>query len=299
MKKSVKILIILNLITYISSFLFSFFYTYAKEDLVRHWGVLGVWTLSPLLFITITTFILATDNKEEYKIFKKEAIADWIIRFVSTCIVFREFNFKFLSYEYIVQQSIVVILLIINMILEFKMYKKAKAYIPAEKNDYDREKISEDEKQNIRNMGMATTTGLVSFLVFTGLGLSILESTHTYENVFPRVGSLVFSVGVFLWFLQKNYEKCKIFYLDKSLAKKVFKKDAIYTAVGFMICFFIEVLKLSSFMPQYKIYFSHYIIAILFLYPTIKTNRKMALRYRKVVKILGDNFELYLNCNDN
>lgn len=148
-------------------------------------------------------------------------------------------------------------------------------------------------------MGRATTTGLVSFLIFTGLGLSILESTHTYENVFSRVGSLVFSVGVFLWFLQKNYEKCKIFYLDKSLAKKVFKKDDIYAATGFMICFFIEVLKLRAFMLQTKIYFSHYIIAILFLYPTIKTNRKMALRYRKVVKILGDNFELYLNCNDN
>lgn len=150
MKKSIKILIILNLITYINTFLFWFVYTYAKEDLVRHWGVLGAWILSPLLFITITTFILATDNKEEYKIFKKEAIADWIIRFVSICIVFREFNFKFLSYEYIIQQSIVVILLIINMILELKMYNKAKAYIPVEKNDYDREKISEDEKQNIR-----------------------------------------------------------------------------------------------------------------------------------------------------
>ena len=168
MKKSVKILYFLNLLAYFNNFMFALTFVYAYETLKNNYTFLGIWALSPFLFMTLTSFIIATDNKEGYNIFKIEAIIDWIIRFVACCVAFHEFKFKFLSYEHIIQQCVILSLFVINIVLEFKMYKKAVNYVKAEKGNTIIEKISEDEKQNIRNMGKATTLGVISFFVFCG-----------------------------------------------------------------------------------------------------------------------------------
>jgi hypothetical protein len=41
------------------------------------------------------------------------------------------------------------------------------------------------------------------------------------------------------------------------------------------------------------IYSISVLIGMLSLYPTIRTNRRIAFRYKKAVKILGDGFEYY------
>ena len=40
------------------------------------------------------------------------------------------------------------------------------------------------------------------------------------------------------------------------------------------------------------------IFGLLLLYPTIRTDRKIGLRYTKVKNILDDNFYLYFNCKE-
>jgi hypothetical protein len=299
MKKSVKTLIILNLLTYINNFLFSFTYTYANETLRKNWLFFGIWFLSPYIFVTITSFIFATDNKEEYKTFKKEAVVDWIIRFISCCVVFQNFKFQFLSVEYIVQQGIVALLLIINILLEFRMYKKAGLYVPTQKDYSKIEKVSEAEKQNIRNIGKAATLGINSFLVYVLGSLSVFlclaPTKHVFNTLFSRLMALTVSVVIFLWFQQTNYKKCNLFYLDKELAKRIFIRDSIYATVGYVICFLAALNVLGT---ESKVTSIFPIISILFLYPTIQTNRKIGLRYKKIVEILGDNFELYFTCND-
>ncbi|MEG2290340.1 MAG: hypothetical protein RR891_00340 [Clostridium sp.] len=159
MKNSIKKVIIINLISYVSNFLFS--YTYSNKIIDSTMVILGVWSLTPYLILTVSRFIMATDNREEFKVFKKEALADWIVRAISCIIVFQEFKFGFMSREYIIQQAILSSLLLINVALEFKMYNKTKVYSSFEKNDKSKEKISEKEKQNIKNIGKASTLGLI------------------------------------------------------------------------------------------------------------------------------------------
>lgn len=292
MKKNIKILMLLNMINYISNFLFTFVFAYANKALKEHSVLLGIWGLTPYAILTVTSFILATDYKEEYKTFKKEAIFDWIIRAISCVVVFQEFTFSFLSLEYVIQQIILIVLLVINISLEYKMYQKLKKYVLIKKETNSIEKISEEEKQNIREIGQATTLGTVCFYIFCAVGISVPLTSEGVDDLYKLIAIIV-SFCSFVWFLYENYQKCNLFYLDKQLAKKTFIRDSIYASIGFILCF---ITALNLFKTTHIIHFYITFIGILCLYPTIRTNRKMGLRYKKIVKILGDNFELYFNC---
>ena len=295
-KKSIKLLIILNLITYANGFIFSLMYTYNNEKLTSEWAIYGIWVLSPYLFLTITSFILAIDNNKTYKIFYKEAIIDWILRFISCCIFFQQFDFKFLSWQYIVQQLIAIILLATNLLIEIIMYRKVMNHKLNFMNDSKgEEEVTEKEKKNIRNMGKATTIGLSSFFVFTAGGLSAPLIVQSLDNWISKYILLIFSIGLFVWYLNKNYDKCRLFYLDKRYAKEIFIRDSICASFGYAICFFTA---LNVFGSLNHVYSLAVIIGVIFLYPTIRTNRSMGIRYRKIVKILGDNFDLYFTCNE-
>ncbi|MCB2361430.1 hypothetical protein LGL00_20600, partial [Clostridium estertheticum] len=76
MKKAVKLLMLLNLMSYINNFAFAFIYSYNKIGVQSNVLLEVVWILSPFVFLIATSFILATDYKDEYKIFKTEAIID-------------------------------------------------------------------------------------------------------------------------------------------------------------------------------------------------------------------------------
>ncbi|MBU3180314.1 hypothetical protein [Clostridium psychrophilum] len=39
-------------------------------------------------------------------------------------------------------------------------------------------------------------------------------------------------------------------------------------------------------------------LIFLLLYPTIRTDRKIGLRYTEVKNIIGENFDLYFNCKE-
>lgn len=293
MKKAVKMLMGINLISYVNNFLFS--YAYSNKIINSTMIALGVWALTPYLLATISSFILATDNKEGFKIFKKEAIADWIIRIISYFVVFQQFNFGFMSREYTIQQVVVALLFVMNLILEFKMYNKAAAYIYDKKKNEDEEKVSEDEKQNIKNMGKATTMGVTSMIVVTCVSMSVSQTTHVGGSQGSRLIAFVTAIGCFIWFLKASYEKCQLFYLNKELAKRISIRDGFYATTGFIFCLLSA---LDVFGAENFIYSLSVFVGILSLYPTIQTSRKMGLRYKKIREVLGDNFYLYFNCKD-
>ena len=156
----------LNLLAYINSFVFSIFFTCLKDKLLSEWFIFGIWSLTPYVFIIITSFILVAYNKKGNKIIKKYAIADWIVRFISMCVVFQEWNFKFLSFEFVIEQIIILILFFINITLEIIMNKKLKSYPSIEKSKDPIEKISEEEKFRIRTIIKASAKGMRSFILF-------------------------------------------------------------------------------------------------------------------------------------
>lgn len=293
MKRLVKVLMGINFISYLNNFAFS--YAYSNKIIDNTMIALGVWALTPYLLATISSFILATDYKKEYRIFQQEAIADWIVRIISYFAVFQQFKFEFMSREYVIQQIIVALLFIVNLILEFKMYNKVVAYTYAKKENEDEEKISEDEKQNIKNMGKATTMGVTSMIVVSAISMSVPLITHGGASQGAKLIALVVAICGFIWFLKASYVKCQLFYLDKDLAKVISIRDGAYATIGFIFCLLSA---LEVFGSEYFIYNLSSLMGILSLYPTIQTSRKMGIRYKSIVKILGDNFYLYFNCKD-
>ncbi|MBU3092371.1 hypothetical protein KPL35_09795 [Clostridium sp. CF011] len=93
-----------------------------------------------------------------------------------------------------------------------------------------------------------------------------------------------------------NYKKCDLFYLDKSLAKRIFVRDALYASLGYIL---VLISAFGFFGIGTLLESAVILIGILLLYPTICTDRKIGLRYTKVKDILGENFYLYFNCKEN
>ena len=92
MKKSVKTLIILNLLTYINNFLFSFTYTYANETLRKNWLFFGIWFLSPYVLGSLSVFICLEPTKHVFNTLFSKLMA--LIVTVVIFLWFQQTNYK-------------------------------------------------------------------------------------------------------------------------------------------------------------------------------------------------------------
>ncbi|ALL11723.1 hypothetical protein BTXL6_10495 [Bacillus thuringiensis] len=283
MKKSIEFLILITVVIYINNFAFA--YVNGYKILI---GVSALWAISPFLFLTIASFILANDYKSDYSIVKKEARIDFVLKVISCIVAFYNYKFEIGSSEYIMRFVILAALFIGNIILEYKMYKIAKKYVPKVSDEV--KTISDQEKWNIKNYGRAATLGLGSFIFVVVGGMNIVYITNMNKYY-----SLI-SIFIFIIFLKMNYDKNCLFYQDKMVRKRIFLRDAFYAALGFgynlVVAF--DLIPYSEMIVNTAL-----IVGICFLYPTIVTNRKIALKQREVSKEIGDDFEYYYNDENN
>lgn len=107
MKRSVENLIIINLLNYINNF--AFLHVNALTDLTVF---SAMWVVSPLFFLTISSFILATDYKEDYQIFKAEAMIDYGLRVVAYAVAFINDDYGVFSFEYILRFAVLILSLL-------------------------------------------------------------------------------------------------------------------------------------------------------------------------------------------
>lgn len=268
MQNKIKYLIKLNIINYINNFLYSFVLSLKGVD-----GYLSLWSISPLIFLTLTSFILATDNKPEYKIFKKEALLDFIVRVIGCGVGFLNYRVKFLSYGFILRMSIIFLLMIINLFIEYRIYKKSKDYTLTEENK-NVNNISFNFTQSSLNKGKAATIGLITFYVYTASVLSMVLITPSIQNY------NIFTIPLFVIFICFNYLKLDLYFADKIAMMKRFYKDSFFALIGFLINFIVSfnVVDNNNSVKNLCV-----LIGVLTLYPTIKTNREIAKEYRKEV----------------
>lgn len=276
MKKPIKILFILNIISYLNNFLFSNIHTYNPKLLNNNFLLYGFWCLSPYILTFITSFILSSDTNPEYEVFKKEALIDWFLRILSYFLVFQEFNFKLLSKEHIYQQISLLSLFILSIFLEYRIYYKSKNCVHIEKNI---DVISEEEKINVGKIGQAVSTGMFSWILFIVISISV-PSTSSQLEPSVNIVTLIASAIAFLAYIYNDYNKCNLFYLDKPYGNKVFKKNAIYVSIGFLICF-TSSLNIIAISENYKNFISF--IGLLLSMPSMLNTRKMALRYKMIL----------------
>lgn len=153
MEKKILFLIKVNIITYLNNLLYTIITSKRELD-----GPIVFWALSPLLFLSITSFILAFDANPEYKIFKTEAIIDYIIRLIGCGIGFLNYKIEFMSRLFMIKIIIIFGLFLFNILLEIRIYNKVK--ITFTKEEYDVKEhinITPELKKNIRNMAYAVT----------------------------------------------------------------------------------------------------------------------------------------------
>ena len=120
---------------------------------------------------------------------------------------------------------ILAILFIVNITLEYKMYRIAKRYVP-KANEEEVKTISEKEKWNVKKYGRATTLGVGSFILVVIGGMNIV-----YITQMNKYYSLI-CICIFIVFLKMNYDKNMLFHQDKVAGKRIFLKDAFYATLG-------------------------------------------------------------------
>jgi hypothetical protein len=277
MKKAMDYLLFLTVVLHMNNLTFAYVNSYIELT-----GVSALWVLSPYLLITLSSFILALDYKEQYAIFKKEAIVGIIIKIVACSVAFFNHKFEIGSIPYMMRFVLLIILFGVNLYIEYRMYKKAQGHIL--KVDVQKEEVSEEDKLNIRNYGKAVTKGLASFIFVAAFGMNVTLIAQIEPNY------IWICIPIFLLFLKMNYDKIILFYGYGSIGKRIFWRDAIYAIVGFGFNFLLaaDVIYTGEYVERIAIW-----IGIFLLYPTARTNRKMALKQRKVSKALGDDFDYY------
>ena len=274
MNKKIKILSILNLISYVLIFSMNFLFDFNDLSNIKKFIVGNL----PLVFIMITSFILASDFDINLKAIKIRAWIDWIVRIISFSIN----SFILMGYLEKSYLVLILILLLSNIFIEIEMNKKLNKNIKKSENKV-KEKIYYKEKCNLGAMVKSTSSLLMSFLIFSGGALSVATLKNmegTEENwYFPVIVSIVIA----LWFIKSSYNSYIDFYLDKDYAKNLFLKNSILSLIGYLVCLLLSFVNLEK-----NIYDYIFFIGILFSAPTIKTIRKMSLRLKEIKDNLGN-----------
>lgn len=153
MKRSIKILIFLNILFYVNLFVLSY-----RISLLGMKQVNPLWLVTPYFF----AFILIFPLSRQFKIKRIYGYIDFGIRFLAIIINYIGGNQQFSSKNYTILISIVVIIFIINILIEIFLYRKYKNYyIENNLKDLSFTKIpllSQDE--NVRQQ-MKSTRGRV------------------------------------------------------------------------------------------------------------------------------------------
>ena len=283
MNIKIKILSILNLISYL---LIGFIYVLVSYEYISNLVKLIIGTLI-LVLILLTSFVLADDMYKELVLIKSEARVDWISRVIAFSIILIG-SMNNLANKYLILISIL-ILMIINFSIEYKMNKKLKSsYKKIDKSKKDN--ISYEEKCNLGNMIKATNLAMISFIIFCGFSISIpilknMEGTEKRSYI-----PVILSIVIAIWFIKISYSNYMKFYLDKSYGKKIFIRNGVCSILGYIICL---ALSFGNFRKEMYDYF--FFMGIIFTIPTIITMRQMSLRLKEIRDSIGkDNYNYYI-----
>lgn len=152
MNKKIKILAILNIISYVVMGLLTYI---TITDLANYLdnGFKFVLGNMHLVLIAGTSFILVTDIFKELKIIKKEAIVDWVVRIAAFGITMMNTDKHYIKF-------LILVALVINITIEYRMNKK----LMNTHQEFVKEELvlSDEEKKNIRDFALAINSGMFS-----------------------------------------------------------------------------------------------------------------------------------------
>lgn len=217
MKKSIKTLIIFNLLCYFSYLL----YTYAQLNV----GITSWWVITAMLpyFLVMCSAFIVFHEDKKFKSLKIEAIIDLFVRIIA---LFINFTLK-VFVKYSVWFNLIIlamlVLFLLNIYLEKRMYKKAVMFKEIRNNEktYD---FSWEDRVNFNNMDRAMGREMFEipvmiFIFTTVMGLEM--GTDKSEIIF----FVLLDTCLFGYFLYHSYRSLILFYKDKIVARNTFVKE--------------------------------------------------------------------------
>ncbi|MPQ42967.1 hypothetical protein [Clostridium tarantellae] len=298
MKKEIRTTCLLNVINYINNLvLITYFSMYQNLNInnniyVLKLGiVLSIWLLSPLLLLFVTTYPLLNNENLYYKNLKRELIIDVCFKIISYIVLLSYTKTIFLSDIYKLKVVVQIVLMFFSLIINFKIYKKVKYLECNSINIFEEDTVTEIEKRNIENIKKASYIGNTSFLSFIIFGLSlILFSTKEMNWQVDIIATVISSIS-FVKFINSIYKKSILIYSENNNRNKVFKKEIIYATISYSICI---VVSMNLVRIENEIFrYITYLISILALYPIMKNNKNISIKYKKVKKSLVNELMAY------
>lgn len=272
MDKKLKILIILNTLSYIFVSVLAVVLingTYKNFNNTAKF-IIGI---VPFIFIASTSFVLAGDRFIEFKAIRMEAIIDWTLRTIVLEVI--------VNYSERINSIIIVLMcaglaFIVNSAIEYKMNKKVMS-AKGKPISEDRTEITYEEKCNLKHMVKAVNSSSISIFIFIAFSLSVpvmknMEGTETRWYM-----PVILSVVVYAMFLNSTYHNYMGFYLDKKHAKNLYIRDMTFASIGYILCLALTFIKFN-----YNTYSYITLGGIVTLLPRISTLRKMSLRVKKI-----------------
>lgn len=295
MKKKIQLVIILNVISYIDCFYFLF--NYENLQIKNNWFIIGLFALSPYLFLTLTSIIIPINYKREYKYLKVQSVIDWTIRLIAFSIVFNTYILNYFNDKKIYISILLCVLAFSNSLLEFIIYYKIDKLKGLLLNEEVISDITDNEKYNLKNMGKAITLGMKSFFVLCAVSGAIMQLMFTNKNIFFSIVCVLVWSAILLWAVFKIKEKNYLYFRDKVIAKQKYIDEVT------IFIFSVITVILSSILV-YKLFesdISRGIITtsvVFCFFPSMNKTRKMAKRYNQVKKKLDNQFDYYYENSD-
>ncbi|CAM2888617.1 hypothetical protein HAHI6034_01505 [Hathewaya histolytica] len=296
MEKIVLRLIFLNIVYYLNNFLYVFIDKQFGID-----GFLVFWAFSPYILIILSGLLLENLHLKTLKKVRKIVVIDLVLRVVSVFINYYSTSFKFKNINFISLILVEIIIMLINIFLEFKIYRHVKysskneeeEYTPLSNEeskdiiqkyyiddnfDYSNSNI-EDRKEIdklfrlIKLVGYSTVM-VYSFPIIISLGLRILGERYRLAVLFIVV--IIFFINLYL-----NYIKLTLYYIDEKMCKKIYIRDNVSVIIGILILFIYDgIININT--GGYNIFI--YIISCVFFAVPILTNKKISIKFHKINK---------------
>lgn len=289
-KKGIKVLIALNILSYIHIlYLYNNIGNMINDTVMFSGNMVGIIILGGLLhyfFLFLTSFIFV--NTDEYRMFRKEGLLDWVIRLLAYIVVFQHHNFEMGSNTDLIVIFILAVFLCINLVLEYTMLLKVDKYIPAlaKTPAMDKVTITKTEIHNILNSEKAVAIGVGSIFIVSGFAIGFAIGIPSAGNsIIRKILMTLVSVSAFFWFVNIIYTKCDLFFMDKKIAYKEFLKNISFITIAYLLCLLdaFRLLGSSEYISDIVI-----LIAAFSILPIVKSNRQMVERLEAIKEILNE-----------
>ncbi|MBS4207306.1 hypothetical protein [Bacillus sp. FJAT-50079] len=286
MNKNIKRLMLFNFLFYLNNFIVIILANvYGLKDIA------ALWFFSPFILILFTTSVIEMSKKKLIGLTKKMAILDFVLRCIVLIINFLSIS-RLIPFSF---QNIIVfglIFMALNIVIEWVLHKQLVPLKHADEDLLTKKEINELlERSDLKFKSLAEKE------VINNSYRSIFFAGYSYVLIFLLIGGGIFAFEFFskeyrhivlliavvllgIYFYLTN-EKFIAFYKNEKKRQRLIFRDNITFIIGLSM---IYILQGYIHIGTGTFNFLGIFLAVLFFYPTLKTNQQIRQEFHKINK---------------